>query len=905
MERDPLSEFIRVVRSVDPDATPRDVADMLWLAEHIKGVSPSWLPIRADRGMPRSPEESEREAVDKAAETPGTANAGASSPAGKKASLHAAAGPAADGETGGISFPAPTLPALPGRANLHRALRPLKCRVDSRVRTTTDIKATANFIAETGIPCPVLRPEKERWLDVFLVVEDSPSMVVWRKTVRELRQVLICSGIFRDVRIWRFARKPDQQVLRLHEGFSGPMPEGSGRHPSALAHPDGRRLILLVSDAVSRAWHEGLVYGMAHHWRKGAVTALVQMMPYWLWERTGLDRAVSVQLSAAGPGDANHHLRIRGPWRVLRALASEEKEKTVSSKRLHLPVVMLSSDFLRPLADSISGRRYHHLPGVLYDEARFSAVPPSPKADSNAADSPRPKPDPESLVRNFRATASHPARRLAAFLAAAPLTLPIMRAVQGVMLPDSRQYHLAEVMLSGMIYRKPSQEKWISSDAVQYGFFDGVREQLLAEARVSETIEVLEVVCGELSAFVDEYTGRKASFRAVLAGGISGEKGALKIADSAFAHVAAFVLRRLGGRYGKIAEKIDQSLKSVISATDTISLSGTGSAWVELPPQQVFISYAKEDFDAAKKIYGDLKSYGLVPWMDRFDILPGEIWDIAIAQAIRQKNCFLALFSSKSKDNQSDIHKEIHEAISVFKKMPDRKILIIPVCIDKCNIVDETFAKFQRVDLFPNYYDGIAKIFDAIQAFRSKLLIGEKYNEIESEIVDQNLVSTSVPNSFESCYQLRKNPLTVSDEEFKKVFRLKEDWRPLEYIENDYHDNRDGTVTDRATGLTWQKSGSSDWLTYKKAKEYVDNLNRDGFAGYTDWRLPTIEELCSLLEPEKKNDNLYIDPIFDKDQWWCWSSDRRVSGGAWYVSFNFGGVLWYVSDSGYVRAVRP
>ncbi len=93
-------------------------------------------------------------------------------------------------------------------------------------------------------------------------------------------------------------------------------------------------------------------------------------------------------------------------------------------------------------------------------------------------------------------------------------------------------------------------------------------------------------------------------------------------------------------------------------------------------------------------------------------------------------------------------------------------------------------------------------------------------------------------------------------------------------FENDLVDNGDGTVTDRATGLLWQKSGSSRSVTWRRAELYIDKLNRNQFAGYSDWRLPTIDELSSLLEKSKK-DGLHIDPVFDRKQKRCWSSDSR------------------------------
>jgi len=153
-------------------------------------------------------------------------------------------------------------------------------------------------------------------------------------------------------------------------------------------------------------------------------------------------------------------------------------------------------------------------------------------------------------------------------------------------------------------------------------------------------------------------------------------------------------------------------------------------------------------------------------------------------------------------------------------------------------------------------------------------------------------------------YQLRKTPITASDEDFKSRFGLNKDWKPLEYVENDFKDNGDGTITDRATGLMWQKSGSPNYIYLKDVPAYIEELNSERFAGYSDWRLPTVDELKSLLTPKEMNGDLYINPIFDKTQRYCWTSDQRASGGACYVNFYRGGVGWNYDGNYYVRAVR-
>ena len=94
---------------------------------------------------------------------------------------------------------------------------------------------------------------------------------------------------------------------------------------------------------------------------------------------------------------------------------------------------------------------------------------------------------------------------------------------------------------------------------------------------------------------------------------------------------------------------------------------------------------------------------------------------------------------------------------------------------------------------------------------------------------------------------------------------------------NDFLDNGDGSITDRATGLMWERGGSSSPVYYNQAKDYVSRLNREGSSGYTNWRMPTTEELFSLLEREPNERGQYIDPLFQHIQDKCWSADRDLT----------------------------
>jgi len=121
---------------------------------------------------------------------------------------------------------------------------------------------------------------------------------------------------------------------------------------------------------------------------------------------------------------------------------------------------------------------------------------------------------------------------------------------------------------------------------------------------------------------------------------------------------------------------------------------------------------------------------------------------------------------------------------------------------------------------------------------------------------------------------------------------------------NDFVDNGDGTVTDRATGLMWQKDGSPDGMTWPQAKEYINNLNRERFAGYSDWRLPTIEELASQMKSGRAKGSLYIHPLFSAKQEFCWSADTFGPDSAWYASYKAGMIRHVYHFFYYARAVR-
>jgi serine/threonine-protein kinase len=160
--------------------------------------------------------------------------------------------------------------------------------------------------------------------------------------------------------------------------------------------------------------------------------------------------------------------------------------------------------------------------------------------------------------------------------------------------------------------------------------------------------------------------------------------------------------------------------------------------------------------------------------------------------------------------------------------------------------------------------------------------------------------------------RLRSQPLKNLSEDDAKLMLQANDFYASDWywmgkgVQHQYEVLQDGKVVfDKTTGLTWQQSGSEQNITFDQAKQYIRNLNKQGFAGHNDWRLPTLEEAMSLMEPKKNKHDLYIDSLFAKKQDWIWTADKESAGAAWVFIF-FTGFCYdiFVLNFINVRAVR-
>jgi len=107
-----------------------------------------------------------------------------------------------------------------------------------------------------------------------------------------------------------------------------------------------------------------------------------------------------------------------------------------------------------------------------------------------------------------------------------------------------------------------------------------------------------------------------------------------------------------------------------------------------------------------------------------------------------------------------------------------------------------------------------------------------------------------------------------------------------------FEDPGNGILVDTQTGLMWKKADSyhelKKGLNWYEAMEYVDKANAEKFAGYNDWRLPTLKELRGIWDSRrpiesKDGEAIGLPGVFQEGgSYYVWTADERSLDNAWY-----------------------
>ncbi|WP_410658842.1 FxSxx-COOH system tetratricopeptide repeat protein [Amycolatopsis sp. lyj-112] len=467
------------------DLSSTDVADIVWLAAAITPARATPEPAPAEEPKPEPGDVRIRNAPSESREHPPPPEprspSGPDVPSPGKdedqvavpVTLAERPEPAMDGEDAdGV--------ALPESLDYFRVLRTLKRETTSRRHNDVvlDEEATAVRAAETGQWWPVTRSRRERWLDLTLVIDNGPSMALWRPRVSAFVEMLEQVGAFRtiQIRLLETAKDNGQSSLVLRGGTPG----APARDPDEILDSSGRRAVLLVTDGVGDAWQKDVLYPILARWGRAMPVSIVHLLPQWLWGRCGLSlHKATLRVRNALTPNNRWTFDLSDSWL--------EPGSTVPAGTVPVPVLELRPRSLAWWAGLMTGEHSGSTEGTVM-LASEQAHQPEP------GDTPKTTLSPAERVQRFRSVASPPALRLAQLLAAVPVRLDVAKLVGKRFVPEAGLEHLLELLVSGIMYApglREGKSTWDTSGV--FAFPKAVRELLLGGARRSETASVVRV----------------------------------------------------------------------------------------------------------------------------------------------------------------------------------------------------------------------------------------------------------------------------------------------------------------------------------------------------------------------------------------------------------------------------
>ncbi len=185
---------------------------------------------------------------------------------------------------------------------------------------------------------------------------------------------------------------------------------------------------------------------------------------------------------------------------------------------------------------------------------------------------------------------------------------------------------------------------------------------------------------------------------------------------------------------------------------------------------------------------------------------------------------------------------------------------------------------------------------EVVEQEDSQFLIPVIEEEVEQENMGAPLPSQGKTGFKRDIILLPGEPGTYTDDQIKEIITrwnfYDSSLNPQGEFSNALADTGNSlTVCDERTGLLWQGAGL-DLCSIRRMTGNIEKLNKDGFAGIHDWRMPTIEEAMSLMEPALNSKGLYLHSCFSKEQPFIFVAARRKPTGYWFVDYKQGKVYW-------------
>jgi formylglycine-generating enzyme required for sulfatase activity len=342
----------------------------------------------------------------------------------------------------------------------------------------------------------------------------------------------------------------------------------------APVSPRAGVLVLLLSDAVGSHWWDGRLFEALERWSRRCPVTVLQLLPPWQWDRTALSVAERVALRNGETAAANMAYGAeRLDW---------WDDEAPLARAAVLPVVPLDRAALAPWSAVVMGEAGYACGGV--------ALPaPEGRAERLAERlAEEPPATPEQRWANFRASATPQAQRLLMVMATAPvLTLPVIGLLKEAKVHGSSSpLPMAEVLMSGIVRRLPSQEDVTDPDLLQFDLVPEVADLLLERLTVADRLDVIRMVSALVERRWNSEIGEPSFAAVLLDPSVAPPDGALA---RGLGHFASLTARLLDTLPGEEARAFAERLRS-------------GSGLAPRPRWPVAMRFEERAFDAARLV---------------------------------------------------------------------------------------------------------------------------------------------------------------------------------------------------------------------------------------------------------------------------------------------------------------
>lgn len=392
----------------------------------------------------------------------------------------------------------------------------------SKRKKLFDEITTINYKVNTGILNPFFKAKKQKLYTLYLFIDYSSSMNVWKEMINEYAK-LLSRGIFKSVK-YVYINSDSGKTLfykdkKLNKLFS----------PKEITNFHNDKLIFVLTDMLSNGWKNGDTLKIVAKIYKSIPMYIIQMLPYRLWRTTALKKASITTFNSIHdyPFGDSYKSEID---HLLKSLG------TNSQKNLKLPIVSFDLAYLKVIGKTLKAKEDNKIDGAIFN---FENI----QSDELIAETKMLTG--KEKVKYFFANASPKAQELAKCLSAVQFNLPIMRMIQEKVLKESSNIYIAEVINSGLVNNNDNILEF-NNDVCD------VLYKLLGRERALE-------IAYKNSDYIQENLGANFGFKAYLSGVVELDNIELSENDKKFATISCRILKSMGGEYKDFANQLEKN----------------------------------------------------------------------------------------------------------------------------------------------------------------------------------------------------------------------------------------------------------------------------------------------------------------------------------------------------------